>query len=113
MEQQQQRRRINVEIGEAEAEGIYANMAMITHSPSEFIIDFARMMPGVDKSKVQARLIMTPQNAKAFQKALEENIAKFEGQFGPIPAYDRPEMRIGSPPATPESKSGSRRGDYL
>jgi hypothetical protein len=105
---EKQRRQINVEIGEAEGEGIYANMAMITHSPSEFIVDFARLMPGVNKSKVQARIIMTPQNVKSFHKALEDNIAKFEAQFGPIPTYKREEMNIGFHRDTPPEE-GERR----
>ena len=58
-------RQIAVDLGEKEAEGIYANLAIISHSPSEFIIDFARLLPGLPKAKVCARLIMTPQNAKA------------------------------------------------
>ena len=98
-------RRINVELGEKEAEGIYANMAMITHSPSEFIIDFARLMPGSAKSKVQARIIMTPQNLKSFHNALRDNISKFEGQYGTIPAYQKDEKYIGfhrdEPPEEP------------
>jgi hypothetical protein len=94
MERKDQRR-INVELGEKEAEGIYANMAMITHSPSEFIIDFARLMPGLPKSKIQARIIMTPQNLKSFHKALGDNIAKYEGQFGTIPTYRKGEKNIG------------------
>jgi len=94
MEKKQQRR-INMELGEKEAEGIYANMAMITHSPSEFIIDFARLMPGSAKSKVQARIIMTPQNLKSFQKALQDNIKKYEDQYGAIPAYQKEETSIG------------------
>jgi hypothetical protein len=75
---------INIELGEKEAEGIYSNMALITHSPSEIIIDFARIMPGVQKGKVYSRIIMTPPHAKMLLRALEENIKKFEGQFGEI-----------------------------
>jgi len=104
-------RRINVELGEKEAEGIYANMAMITHSSSEFIIDFARLMPGSAKSKVQARIIMTPQNLKSFHNALRDNIAKFEGQYGAIPAFQKEEKNIGfhredSPEGPEESGTG-------
>ncbi len=94
MEKKQQRQ-INVELGEKEAEGIYANMALITHSPSEFILDFARLMPGLPKSKVQARIIMTPQNLKSFQKALTENISRYEEQYGTIPTYQREDKNIG------------------
>ncbi len=80
----QQNQQINVELGEKEAEGIYSNLALISHSPAEFVFDFTRMLPGVPKTKVYARIIMTPQHAKSFQKALEENIGKYEKQYGEI-----------------------------
>jgi len=73
--------RINIELGEKEAEGTYANMAMIAHSPTEIILDFVRIMPGAPKAKVQSRVIMTPAHAKMLHKTLGENIAKFEKQF--------------------------------
>lgn len=75
---------INIEIGEKEAEGIYSNLAIISHSPAEFIIDFTRVLPGIPKSKISARIIMTPQHAKMLANALKENIEKFEAQFGEI-----------------------------
>lgn len=78
------RQRINIELGEKEAEGIYANLAMISHSATEIIIDFARVMPGAVKSRVQARIIMTPAHAKMLHKAIEDNLKKFEKQFGEI-----------------------------
>lgn len=84
MVQQPQQQQINIEIGEKEAEGIYANLAMITHSPTEIIIDFARLMPRSPKSRVQARIIMTPMHAKMFHTALGDNIKKFEAQFGEV-----------------------------
>jgi len=86
MQQQppQQHQQINVELGEKEAEGIYSNLAMITHSPAEFVIDFTRMLPGVPKTKVYARIIMTPQHAKSLLRALEDNIKKYEEQFDEI-----------------------------
>lgn len=87
MEQQQQ---INIELGEKEAEGIYANLAMITHSPTEIIIDFARLMPRTPKARVLARIIMTPMHAKLLEKALEENLKKFEAQFGEIKLHGGP-----------------------
>lgn len=80
----QQNQQINVELGEKEAEGIYSNLALISHSPAEFVLDFTRMLPGVPKTKVYARIIMTPQHAKSFHRALEENITKYEKQFGEI-----------------------------
>ena len=79
-----QQQQIKVELGEKEAEGIYANLGMIMHSPTEIIIDFARMMPRLPKAKVLARIIMTPMHAKLLYKSLGENIKKFEDQFGEI-----------------------------
>lgn len=76
--------RLNIELGEKEAEGIYANMVMIGHSPNEMIIDFIRLMPGAPKARVQSRIIMTPAHAKLLRKTLDENIKKFEEQFGEI-----------------------------
>jgi len=78
---------ISVELGEKEAEGIYSNFVLITHSPAEFIIDFTRMVPGVPKAKVYARIIMTPPHAKSLLKALEDNINKYEKQFGEIKMF--------------------------
>ncbi len=75
---------IQLDLGEKEAEGIYSNLAIISHSASEFIIDFARLLPGLPKSKVFARIVMTPQNAKALLKTLEQNITRFEGTHGEI-----------------------------
>ena len=75
---------INVELGEKEAEGIYSNFVLISHSPAEFVLDFTRMLPGVPKTKVYARIVMTPQHAKSLSKALNENIEKFEKEFGEI-----------------------------
>jgi|MudIll2142460700_1097286.scaffolds.fasta_scaffold214439_2 hypothetical protein len=75
---------INIELSPEQGEGIYSNLALITHSPAEFVFDFTRILPGVPKTKVYARIIMTPQHAKSFWKALEENIQKFEAQNGEI-----------------------------
>lgn len=75
---------INIELGEKEAEGIYSNLAIITHSPAEFVIDFTRIVPGVPKAKVHARIITTPQHAKMLMLALNENIEKYEQRFGEI-----------------------------
>lgn len=75
---------INIELGEKEAEGIYANLAMMTHSPTEMIIDFARVMPRAPKARVLARIIMTPMHAKLLHQALADNLKKFEKQFGEI-----------------------------
>ena len=80
----QPQKQINIELGEKESEGIYSNLALISHSPSEFIIDFARVLPGTPKSKVYARIVMTPQHVRMLQNALEENIKKYENRFGKI-----------------------------
>ena len=69
---------IDVELSEEIAEGVYANLAMIAHSNSEFILDFIRLMPGVPKAKVKARIILTPEHAKRLLEALRENISRFE-----------------------------------
>lgn len=83
----QPQQQINVELGEKEAEGIYSNLALITHSPAEFVMDFTRMLPGIPKAKVFARIIMTPQHAKSFLRALEDNVKKYENQFGEIKLF--------------------------
>ena len=75
---------INIELGEKEAEGIYSNLAIITHSPAEFVIDFTRVVPGVPKAKVLSRIITTPQHAKMLLRALKDNLDKFESRFGEI-----------------------------
>lgn len=94
---------INVELPEKEAEGIYSNLALITHSPAEFIIDFARMLPGVPKTKIYARIVMTPQHAKSLLKALDENVSKFEKQFGEIKVFgDQKQKEFGFKP-TPDA----------
>ena len=81
---------ISIELGDKEAEGIYANLAMIVHSPTEIVIDFARVMPRMPKTKVLSRIIMTPMHAKLLYKALEDNIKKFEKQFGEIKIHGLP-----------------------
>lgn len=83
MEQQQQNQ-LNIEISEETAEGQYANLAIITHSHAEFVLDFVNVMPGTPKSKVKSRIILTPQHAKRLMKALKENIQRFEAGNGPI-----------------------------
>jgi hypothetical protein len=94
---------INIELGEKEAEGIYSNLAIITHSPAEFIIDFTRVVPGVPKAKVQSRIITTPQHAKMLMKALKDNIDKFEARFGEIKMQGPQDQHFGFvPPKGPE-----------
>ena len=74
----------NIELSEEVAEGVYSNLAVITHSPAEFVIDFIRIMPGVPKSKVKSRIILTPEHAKRLVAALSDNISKYEAVHGPI-----------------------------
>ncbi len=83
-DKQHQQNQINIELGEKEAEGIYSNLAIITHSPAEFVLDFTRILPGMPKAKLQARIISTPQHAKMLLRALKDNIDKYEARFGEI-----------------------------
>jgi hypothetical protein len=83
-EQEHNKNQINIELSEDVAEGIYANLAMIAHSNSEFVIDFIRLMPGVPKAKVKSRVVITPEHAKRLLKALADNIKKYEEAFGAI-----------------------------
>ena len=82
--QPQQANQINIELPEEIAEGIYANLAILSHSNAEFVIDFVRVMPGVPKAKVKSRVLMTPQHAKRLLRALKDNIAKYESVHGEI-----------------------------
>jgi hypothetical protein len=86
---------INVELSSEQAEGIYSNFVLITHSPSEFILDFARMVPGVQKTKVYVRVIMNPQNALLLKNALDENLKKYEERFGKIKIFGKEDKEIG------------------
>ena len=91
---------INIELSEEVAEGIYSNLAIISHSNAEFVVDFIRLMPNVPKAKVKARIILTPQHAKRLAKALAENIQKFEQMHGKIKDVDTPfPMNFGGPTA--------------
>jgi hypothetical protein len=101
---QPQGQQINIELGEKEAEGIYSNLAIITHSPAEFIIDFTRIVPGVPKAKVHARIITTPQHAKMLLKALKDNIEKFEARFGEIPVDMSQNQMFGFVPVNKDEK---------
>jgi len=91
---------VNIELTEDIALGVYSNLAIITHSPTEIVSDFIQMMPGMPKGKVRSRVIMTPQNAKRFMKALIENVQKYEQTFGQIEDIDMqgmPPMNFGTP----------------
>lgn len=83
-EKKQKQGQINIQLDENIAQGIYSNLAIINHSQSEFVVDFVTIMPGVPKSKVKARIVLTPQHAKRFLKALKDNVARFESTHGEI-----------------------------
>jgi hypothetical protein len=84
MEEKKNQNQISIELKEDVAQGIYSNLAIITHSPSEFIVDFIRVMPGIPKAEVKSRIILTPEHAKRLLHALKDNIAKYESVHGPI-----------------------------
>lgn len=83
-------RRLNLEIP-ADLPAVYANFAIISHSPWELFIDFAQILPNIPKARVSTRLVLTPTNAKMLLKALEENIERYEAQFGEIALPPRPQ----------------------
>jgi hypothetical protein len=101
MADQLKEQKLNIELPEDVAEGVYSNLAIITHSHSEFIIDFVNVMPGIPKAKVKNRIILTPQHAKRLMKALMENVNKFERTFGEIKEHEQahimPPYNIGGP----------------
>ena len=81
-------KKINIEVNEDVASGIYSNLGIINHSPTEFVFDFATMMPGLAKAKVLSRIILSPEHAKKFMTALVQNISNFEKQNGSIKSID-------------------------
>lgn len=102
MEEQNNENQLNIELSEEVAEGTYSNLAVITHSNTEFVMDFIRVMPGVPKARVKSRIILTPEHAKRFLRALEENLEKFEALNGRIKINEEPPgfpMNFGGPTA--------------
>lgn len=102
MEEQNNENQLNIELSEEVAEGTYSNLAVITHSNTEFVIDFIRVMPGMPKARVKSRIILTPEHAKRFLRALEENLEKFETLNGRIKINEEPPgfpMNFGGPTA--------------
>ena len=81
---------LQIELKEEIAEGTYANLAIIAHASSEFVMDFVRLMPGVTKAQVKSRIIMTPEHAKRLFLALQDNINKYENQHGQITLAGEP-----------------------
>lgn len=95
MENKEMNNQLQIELKEDVAQGTYANLAVITHSSSEFIVDFVRVMPGVPKAGVKSRIVLAPEHAKRLLRALEENIGKYERTFGSIRlAEEQPIMPI-------------------
>jgi len=101
-DQKKEQKQLNIELPEGVADGTYSNLAIISHSHSEFVIDFIRLVPNVPKAKVKSRIILTPQHAKRLSRALLDNIKKFEAQFGNIDEPDSnvmPPMNFNTPKA--------------
>lgn len=101
MEDQNLDGQLNIELSEEVAEGIYSNLAIITHSNTEFVLDFIRVMPGVPKARVKSRIVLTPEHAKRLARAIEDNIEKFEAVNGRIKVMDEGSlpMNFGGPTA--------------
>jgi hypothetical protein len=83
-EKKPKKNQINIELKDEVAQGTYSNLAIITHSSSEFVLDFVRVMPGIPKAEVKSRVILTPEHAKRLLHALKDNVEKFEKVHGPI-----------------------------
>lgn len=100
-DQQPAEQQLNIELTEEMADGTYANLAIITHSFAEFVIDFVNVMPNVPKAKVKSRVVMTPQHAKRLMKALIDNVKRYEAQNGNIKDQDQQAMpfNFGTPTA--------------
>lgn len=100
-EEQPQDNQLNIELSEEIAEGVYSNLAIITHSNSEFVLDFIRIMPGLPKAKVKSRIILTPEHAKRLMSAIQDNIDKYEAANGEINTHEVPPlpMNFGGPTA--------------
>ena len=79
-----QKKKLNIDLPEDQAQGIYSNLAVITHSPVEFVVDFAQVMPGMPKAQVRSRIVLAPHHAKRLLQALNENVQRFESQHGTI-----------------------------
>ncbi len=83
---------INIEVDRDVADGTYSNMVIISHSSSEFVLDFIRVMPNTPKARIKSRVILTPQHAKRLLNALQDNLQKYEQQFGSIDGTADPQM---------------------
>lgn len=97
MEEQNQQQGFSLDITPEVANGEYSNLALITHSSSDFILDFARVLPGMSKPAVRSRVIMAPEHAKRLLQALQDNIYKYEQAFGKIQIPNQPGGRTIAP----------------
>lgn len=96
---------IQIELSKEMAEGVYANLAVITHSSSEFVFDFIRLLPGSPTANVKSRVVMGPEHAKRLLAALQDNIMKYESVFGPIKLPGAPAKGTANPFGIPEAKA--------
>ena len=94
MDNNENQNQLNIELSAEVAEGTYSNLAIISHSSSEFVIDFIRMMPGTPKANVKSRIILTPEHAKRLLFALQDNINKYEQQNGKIKVPDNNQLPL-------------------
>ena len=85
---------INIELDESIAQGLYSNLVIVNHSPTEFVLDFINVMPGAPKAKVRSRIILTPDHTKKFINALDENLNKYDKSFGKIKNFQKEVMPI-------------------
>ena len=102
MEEQQNENQLNIELSEEIAEGIFSNLAIITHSNTEFVVDFIRVMTGLPKAKVKSRITLTPEHAKRLLLPMQDNVEKFEMVNGKIKSQEEPAgfpMNFGGPTA--------------
>lgn len=94
MENREMNNQLQIELKEDIAQGTYANLTVITHSSSEFIVDFICVMPGMPKASVKSRIVLAPEHAKRLLRALEENIGKYERTFGSIRLLDEQSLSL-------------------
>lgn len=101
--QSKKQKQLEINLPDSESQGTYSNLVMITHSPSEFILDFIAVMPGVPKAKVVKRMILTPDHAKRLSDALNENVRRFEEEHGTITTKEKFEVPFNYRGPTPEA----------
>ena len=101
-ENKKKHKQLNIELPEDISEGVYSNLAIISHSQTEFVVDFIRLVPNVPKAKVKSRIVLSPVHAKRLLRALADNVKKYEKQFGKIQEPEQqafPPMNFNTPTA--------------